>query len=137
MVNDAIATIRKQYGMTGPGATQDVERFEKASLKAQMRFIKLWLVALRRLRAFDYNQLQVEFAPLNGSLDAIQRPLIKDMEAWLECWTALATAVHGQEARTAIKELFPPRQKTLEEIIQDKNAEDQNRSEDRWRFLHH
>ena len=134
MVNPAIFEIRKKYGMTGPGATQDVERFEKASLKAQIRFIKLWLVALRRLKAFDYNQLQIEFAPLSGSLDAIQRPLIKDMEAWLECWTALATAVHGQEARTAIKELFPPQQKTIHEIIREKNIYDQERSEDRWRM---
>ncbi len=65
-VDDAIDVIRKRYGMAGPGAAQDVERFEKASLKAQIRFMRLWWTALKRLKSLDYNQLQTEFVPLSG-----------------------------------------------------------------------
>ncbi len=129
-IDGAIHSARRKYGFDGVGAAIDPAKFEKASLKAQMRFMRLWQVALARLKSLDYQQLQTEFAPLNGSLDAIQRPLITDMEEWFKCWIAISIAVHGQEARKEIAKTFwTPKPMTQEEIIREKRYRDQERSE--------
>lgn len=129
-VVDVTITIRKRYGMNGVGATLDPAKFEDASLKAQIRFMRLWQLALTRLKSFDYNQLQTEFAPLSGSLDAIQRPLIHDMEEWFKCWVAISIAVHGQEARKEIALAFwQPKPQSQEDIRRSVMVKAQEHSE--------
>ncbi len=128
MVDAEIVKIRKQYGMEGRGPAIEFARFETSSLKVQIRFIHLWFIAIKKLKSFDYHQLQIEFAPLSGSLEAIQRPLIKDMEDWMKCFMDLSIAVYGQDARKSLKEMFPAKPQTQKEIIEEMNI----RSQERW-----